>query len=119
MPARGDSATEVLGDPERVRAAYAESIRYSWRALVGFLQRMRDVDPSLVVLVLGDHQPHSYVTGSHPGRDVPVSLITRDASVVRQIGPWHWHPGLRPGADAPVWEMDRVRDRFLTAFSGG
>ena len=116
QPAQGESATQVLGDPRKVRAAYAQSVVYSWGALVGFLQRMARTDPSLVVLALGDHQPHSYVTGPDPGRDVPVTLLTRDRSVVRRVAGWQWQPGLRPGPDAPVWGMEDVRDRFLSTF---
>ena len=74
-------------------------------------------DPDLVLLVLGDHQPHSYVTGPHPGHDVPVSVIARDPKVVHRIAGWGWQPGLHPAPDAPVWRMDAVRDRFLEAFS--
>jgi hypothetical protein len=116
MPAQGDSATEVFGSAARVRAAYAESVRYSLRTMVGFLARMQRRDPGLVVLMLGDHQPHSYVTGPDPGRQVPVSLITRDPSVTAQVRGWHWQPGLRPRPDAPVWGMHDVRDRIFEAF---
>lgn len=116
MPARGDTAAEVFADPERVRAAYAESVRYSLRTMIGFLRRMQHRDPGLVVLMLGDHQPHSYVTGSRPGHQVPVSLVTRDRSVVRRTAGWHWQPGLHPGAGAPVWGMHSVRDRIFSAF---
>ena len=116
QPAQGPTGVEVLADTARVRAAYGQSIRYSWAALVGFLERVQHRDPGLVVLVLGDHQPHTYVTGPHPGHDVPVTLLSRDPSVVRRLAGWGWQPGLRPGSDAPVWPMEAVRDRFLDAF---
>jgi hypothetical protein len=74
-------------------------------------------DPDLVLLVLGDHQPHSYVSGPDPGHDVPVSLIARDRGVVRRISDWGWQPGLHPSPDATVWPMNEVRDRFLAAFN--
>ncbi len=74
-------------------------------------------DPDLVLVVLGDHQPHSYVTGPDPGHDVPVSVIAQDPAVVRRIADWDWQPGLHPDPDAPVWPMDAFRDRFLAAFS--
>jgi hypothetical protein len=83
--------------------------------LVSWLESQPDSD--LVLLVLGDHQPHSYVTGPDPGHDVPVSLITRDPKVVHRIAGWGWQPGLHPDPGAPVWRMDAVRDRFLEAFS--
>ncbi|MBZ5740618.1 CDP-alcohol phosphatidyltransferase family protein [Nocardioides mangrovi] len=98
-----------------VQEAYAHSIRYTWHTLVSWLTRQPD--PNLVLLVLGDHQPHSYVTGPDPGHDVPVSLISPDRSVLHRIDDWGWQPGLRPDPEAPVWRMDTVRDRFLQTFS--
>ena len=116
MPAQGQSATEVFRDPDRVRAAYGQSIRYSLRTMIGFLRRVQHRDPDLVVLMLGDHQPHSYVTGTAPGRQVPVTLLTRDRAVVDRIGRWGWQPGLQPGPQAPTWGMHSLRDRIFGAF---
>jgi hypothetical protein len=105
----------VLRSPSRVRAAYGRSVEYTWSALVSWL--VRRPDPNLVLVVLGDHQPHSYVTGTHPGHDVPISVIAQDPAVLDAVSAWGWTPGLRPSPDAPVWRMDAFRDRFLTAFS--
>jgi phosphatidylglycerophosphate synthase len=98
-----------------VRTLYGQSIEYTMDTLVSWLEQQPD--PDLVLLVLGDHQPHSYVTGPDPGHDVPVSVIAHDPAVVRRIAGWGWQPGIRPSPDAPVWRMDTVRDRFLDAFS--
>jgi phosphatidylglycerophosphate synthase len=117
MPAQGRSAAEVFRDPQLVRAAYAQSIRYSLRTVVGFLHRLRHRDPGLVVLMLGDHQPHSYVTGDAPGHQVPVTILSRDPAVIDRVSGWDWQPGLRPLPDAPVWGMHSVRDQIFAAFS--
>jgi phosphatidylglycerophosphate synthase len=114
MPARGDSADEVFRDAGLVRAAYGQSIVYTLRTLISFLRH--HPDPDLVLILLGDHQPHSYVTGAHPGHDVPISLVAQDPAVLDRIADWGWQDGLRPAPDAPVWRMDAFRDRFLTAF---
>ena len=114
MPAQGESPDTVFRDPDRVRAAYGRSIEYSLRSLVSFVRTYPD--PNLVLVVLGDHQPHSYVTGPGPGHDVPISVIAHDPRVLRRISGWGWQPGLRPGPQAPVWRMDAFRDRFLTAY---
>ncbi len=114
MPEQGDSAETVFADPDRVREAYGRSVEYSWSALVSFLTQ--HPDPDLVLVVLGDHQPHSYVTGPSPGHDVPVSVIARDPAVLARLDGWDWQDGLRPGPDAAVWRMDTFRDRFLDAF---
>jgi len=115
MPAQGESAASAFKDPAEVRALYGRSIEYTMGTLVSWLQVQPD--PDLVLLVLGDHQPHSYVSGSHPGHDVPVSVITRDPAVTARIADWGWQDGLLPKPDAPVWRMDAFRNRFLTAFA--
>ncbi len=111
----GPSAEETFRDPERVKDLYVESLVYSWRTLVSFLAR--HADDELVVVALGDHQPHSYVTGPSADRDVPVTVLSTDPAVLHSIREWRWQPGLRPEPDAPVQRMDEFRDAFLTAFS--
>ena len=104
-------------DPDRAQQLYGRSIEYSWDTLVSFLETYPD--PDRVLVVLGDHEPWSWVSGDpdHPGgRDVPITVITQDRDVVRRIADWGWTPGLLPADDAPVWPMSDVRDRLLTAF---
>ena len=73
-------------------------------------------DPNLVLVVLGDHQPWTVVTGQDPSHDVPISVIAHDPAVLNRIARWGWNDGLRPHAQAPVWPMSDFRDRFLSAF---
>ena len=69
-----------------------------------------------MLVVLGDHEPWSWVSGDDSGRDVPITVIAQDPDVVRRIADWGWSPGLLPPADAPVSPMSYLRDRLLTAF---
>jgi hypothetical protein len=101
-------------DPERVQQLYGDSIQYSWETLVSFLETYPD--PDRVLVVLGDHEPHAWVSGDDAGHDVPVTVIAQDRDVVRRFADWDWSPGLLPPADAPVWPMSELRDRLLTAF---
>ena len=114
MPSEGESPREVWRNPDLVKAAYAESIAYSLDAVTSFVQQLRDQD--LVLVVLGDHQPASIVSGEGVSHDVPVSIIAADPAVMDRAADWGWQEGLRPGAGAPVWPMDAYRDRFLTAY---
>ncbi|MEO7350522.1 MAG: CDP-alcohol phosphatidyltransferase family protein, partial [Marmoricola sp.] len=114
MPGRGASPDTVFRDPDKVRAAYGKSIEYSLNSLISFVQT--HPDPNLVLVVLGDHQPHSYVSGSGAGHDVPVTVIAHDTKVMDRISSWGWQDGLRPHPGAPVWRMDTFRDRFLAAY---
>jgi phosphatidylglycerophosphate synthase len=117
MPAQGLSPDVAFRDPETVKQLYGQSIVYTWQSLISFLRH--DHDPNLVVIALGDHQPHSYVSGPDPGHDVPISVLARDPAVLAAIDGWRWQDGLRPSPDAPVWRMDRFRDAFFSAFDGG
>jgi hypothetical protein len=72
----------------------------------------------LVVVLVGDHQPATIVSGPDAGHDVPVSVLARDPAVLERISGWEWDPGLRPGPDGPVWRMDAFRDRFVAAYAG-
>jgi hypothetical protein len=114
MPAQGQSPTWVWRSADRVRAAYGHSVEYSLRSLMSFVRTYSD--KNLVLVVLGDHQPSTMVTGQGQSHDVPVSVIAHDPAVMRSISGWHWQSGMLPGADAPVWPMSSFRDRFLTAF---
>lgn len=114
MPARGLQSTTVWQDGNSVRQAYGQSIAYTMTTLISYLQTFRD--PNLVMLVLGDHQPATIVSGQGASHEVPVSIIAHDPTVIQDIASWGWQPGLLPGPDAPVWRMDTFRDRFLTAF---
>jgi hypothetical protein len=96
------------------RAEYGRAIAYSLRSIVSYVETYGDDD--LVLLVLGDHQPAPLVTGEGAGRDVPITVVTRDQAVLDRIASWGWQDGLRPGPQAPVWPMDAFRDRFLTTF---
>jgi len=116
IPAVGGSPDSVFRAPDKVRAAYGKSVEYTWQSLVSWIVQQHD--PNLVLVVLGDHQPHSYVTGTHPGHDVPISVIAHDPSVLASIDDWRWQVGLHPSPDAPVWPMDTFRDRFFAAYSG-
>ncbi|WP_246159445.1 CDP-alcohol phosphatidyltransferase family protein [Nocardioides antri] len=107
-------------DPTRAQDLYGRSIQYSWETLVSFLETYPD--PDRVLIVLGDHEPWSYVSGDPDdgaGRDVPVTVISQDRGVVRRIADWGWHPGLLPPDGAPVWPMSDLRDRVLATFGAG
>jgi hypothetical protein len=114
MPAQGQSAQTVWRDPQRIRAAYEQSIDYSLATLASFLETTKD--RNLVLVVLGDHQPATVVSGRSAGHEVPVTIIARDPAVMARISGWGWPEGMRPGTGAPVWRMDAFRDRFLSAF---
>jgi hypothetical protein len=114
MATEGDPPDVVWSDTTRMRTEYRRSIEYTMNSLVSYVQNYGD--DNLVLVVLGDHQPLPIVTNESPSRDVPISIISRDRTVLDRISEWGWQDGLKPGPQAPVWPMSDFRDRFLTAY---
>ena len=115
MPAQGLSPSVAWRDANTVRQLYGQSIQYSLQALTSWVTELND--PNLVVVMLGDHQPATTVSGVGANHEVPVSIIARDPSVFSQIASWKWQDGLLPSPSAPLSPMDAFRDKFLTAYS--
>jgi len=115
MPRLGESREVLWRNAEDVRSAYGHSIEYSLNALFSFVETYGS--DNLVLIVLGDHQPATIVSGSNASHDVPITIIAHDPSVMDRIALWHWQDGTRPHPDAPIWRMDAFRDRFLSAFA--
>jgi phosphatidylglycerophosphate synthase len=114
MPAQGLSPGVAWRDTSTVRRLYGQSIQYSLQALVSWVTRLHD--DNLVLLMLGDHQPATTVSGQDATHQVPVSIVAHDPAVLGQVASWHWQDGLLPTPTAPVWPMDAFRNRFLDAF---
>ena len=114
MPAEGQLPDVIAQDPAQVQAAYGQSIQYTLNTMISFVQTYGD--DNLVLIMLGDHEPHTAVSGEGTTHDVPISIIAHDPAVLAHISDWGWQDGLRPGPQAPVWPMEDFRDRFLTAF---
>ena len=100
-----------------MQQAYGQSIQYSLGAMFSFLHTFND--PNLVLVVLGDHQPATIVSGKGANHQVPISIISKDPSVFQSIAGWKWQDGVLPTPKAPLWRMDRFRDSFLSAFGAG
>lgn len=118
MPEQGVGRDVLWRDAGQVRASYGRSIEYSLQALIEFVQRFGPLDErGLVLVVLGDHQPATIVSGLGASHDVPVSIIASDPAVLERIDDWGWQYGMNPGPTAPVLRMDAFRDHFIAAFS--
>jgi phosphatidylglycerophosphate synthase len=114
IPAQESTKAAIFGDSRRARKAYGLSIEYSLRTLFSFVQKYGD--KNTVLVVLGDHQPATTVSGEGATHNVPISVIARDPKVMDQIRGWNWQAGMLPSPSAPVWPMQDFRDRFLSAF---
>ncbi|MEU9960071.1 sulfatase [Streptomyces sp. NPDC050982] len=110
----GKDPADVFYDSKKVKEEYGKSIQYSVNSLIDYVVKYGS--KNTVLVFLGDHQPLASVSGSNAGRDVPVSIVAHDKSVLDKIDDWGWTDGIKPDKSAPVWRMDSFRDRFLTAY---
>ena len=115
QPAQSESAATVWRNGNTVKQFYGQSIQYSLKALTSWVTELND--PNLVLIFMGDHQPHTIVSGYGATHEVPVSIVTRAPSVLKQMSSWHWQNGLLPNLGAPVEPMDAFRNQFLNTFS--
>ena len=93
---------------------YARSVEYTLRTLFSYVQHYGR--KNLVMVVLGDHQPATVVSGLDASHDVPISIIAHDPAVMRRVQGWGWVDGMRPTSQAPTWPMSAFRDRFFRTF---
>ena len=114
MPAQGPSPSSVWTSGAKVRSMYGLSIQYSLESLISFVVNAHD--DNLVLVMLGDHQPATVVSGAKANHDVPITIIAHDPKVMARTSSWGWQAGLLPSPQSPVWPMDAFRNRFLTAF---
>lgn len=111
----GDPADIVLRrNPDRVKADYANAVSYSLSTLLSYVETYGD--DNLVMVFLGDHQPSTVVSGVGAGREVPITILAKDKTVLDRVAAWNWDAGLKPSPQAPVWRMDAFRDKFLSTF---
>jgi phosphatidylglycerophosphate synthase len=103
-----------LRDTSTVQKLYEHSLQYSLQALISWVTELHD--PNLVLVMLGDEQPATVVTGPNATHNVVVSILAHDPAVLDRVASWDWEAGLLPSPHAPVWRMDTFRDRFLTAY---
>jgi hypothetical protein len=114
MPQTLPSEADIWPSPTRVKAAYGKSIEYTLGSLVSYVQHYGN--KNTVLVLLGDHQPATIVSGPNASHDVPITVVAKDTAVMRRISSWGWQSGMLPSPNAPVWRMDSFRDRFLSAF---
>jgi hypothetical protein len=114
MAAKTLSRNTLWNDAAKTQNQYAKSIVYSVDTLVSWAAKYGD--KNLVLIMFGDHQPMSVVSGNNASHDIPVTIIAHDRTVLDRLDDWHWADGLKPAASTPVWRMDEFRDKFFTAY---
>jgi hypothetical protein len=99
----------------QLQKAYASAVVYDLRVLEDYL--LRYVTRRSLVIVLGDHQPRADVTEWDPSWNVPVHVLSRDASLLAPFAERGFVAGRLPAPEAPVHGMDGFLAWFARAYS--
>lgn len=99
----------------RASTAYADSIAYDLGVLRRYL--LEFVPPDALVLVLGDHQPHSDVTHKQPSGGVPVHVLSRERSFVAPFVARGYTPGMVASEALPHPGLDSLLPDLVADFS--
>ncbi|MGE3332458.1 MAG: sulfatase-like hydrolase/transferase [Rhodospirillaceae bacterium] len=99
--------------PQKMRNQYELAITYAIKTVFSFAETQ--VKEPALIIILGDHQPVSLVSGTGASHDVPVHILARDPTLLDSFT--GWKDGLVPDAQSPVWKMDAMRGHILKAFS--
>jgi hypothetical protein len=95
--------------------AYAESIVYDFEVLRRYLADFV-ADDSLVI-VLGDHQPHSEVTARNSAAGVPVHVLSRNPAFIDAFRARGYTPGMRVRTGGPHPGLETFMIDLLSDFS--
>jgi hypothetical protein len=81
-------------DGAELRSAYVQSIRYNLHVLEGYLNQY--APPHALFLILGDHQPPALISGHPTSWQVPVHVLSRDATLIDAFLAVGFQQGLVP-----------------------
>ena len=98
-------------DTDRLRERYPRSLAYSLQAV--FDWAARDLPDDALLVVLGDHQPATLITGPDAGWDVPVHFVSGDPALLSALAEGAGRRGLEPPPpDADPPGLETLRDRL-------
>ncbi len=98
-------------------AAYADSIVYDLEVLRRYL--LEFVTDDSLVIILGDHQPHSDVTRQGPSPGVPVHVLSRNSAFIDRFRARGYTAGMFPDRGLAHPGLDRLLLDLVADFSSG
>jgi hypothetical protein len=96
---------------------YVAAMEYQLTVVSEYLARFLP-DRSLIVVV-GDHQPFSGITGQGKPRSVPIHALSRESAVLEPFLARGYTPGLAPRQPPPHAGMESFLPHLLEDFSSG
>lgn len=104
----------ALEDWDRPEDGYIAGIEYSLRAAFDYAARHTDKDD--LVIIMGDHQPWTFVSGGLGGRSSPIHVITGNEDLKRCFLSDGYRAGLNPNRETALYGMDWILQRLVAHF---
>jgi len=96
--------------------AYLESLAYTFAWLGDYLAQR--APRGMLTIVIGDHQPLASVSGAGASWDVPVHVISADATLLKRFEAHGFRPGLLPSSRSAAIDMHALTPLVLAVFDG-
>lgn len=96
--------------------AYLDALGYTFQWLGDYLAHR--APRQLLTIVIGDHQPLASVSGAGVSWDVPVHIISADASLLGRFEAHGFRPGLLPAQGPAATDMHALTPLLLSVFDG-
>jgi hypothetical protein len=93
--------------------SYVNAVAYALTSFGGYLRHQRGRD--LVMVLIGDHQPASAVSGEGASWDVPVHIVTNRPEIVQRLVARGFTPGMNP-VRASLGPMHTLTRTLLDVF---
>ncbi|WP_376696822.1 LTA synthase family protein [Wenzhouxiangella sp. EGI_FJ10305] len=106
----------LLFDPAGQQVAYLDSIEYSLEVVFDWARRSLPDDAMLIVL--GDHQPTSVITGRDVSAAVPIHVISADGGLLAGFRRRGFLAGMVPDRSQEAVGMERFRHWLREDFAG-
>ncbi len=101
-------------DWSHLDAPYGDSLVYDLRTLGAWLARLPG---DALVVILGDHQPPSFVAGDRQPWTVPIHVLSRDPDLLRPFRAQGYVEGALPPRDGAVKGMESFLGDFIAGFA--
>jgi len=93
--------------------SYIKALRYAYETIGGYFRLRQDRD--IIMILAGDHQPPSLVSGEGASWDVPVHVVASRPEVLERLRRHAFVDGLAPTSEK-IARMDTLLPMLLDAF---
>ena len=98
---------------------YVASMRYELELITEYVTRFLPEEDRSLIVVVGDHQPYSGITGKGKPWSVPIHVLSRDPGTLQPFVERGYTPGWIPRQPLPHPGMESFLPGFLDDFSSG